>query len=56
MATIGEVQAPELPTWPMFLIMIAKSKVFISPSLFKSAFSFQLGELEVVLMALRAME
>ena len=36
----GEVQAPEAPVWPMFLVSRLKSKVFITPSELKSILAF----------------
>lgn len=53
---IGEVQAPEAPVWPMFFITMLKSKIFMTPSLFKSAFSFQLADPELVPTTFLAME
>lgn len=53
---IGEVQAPEAPIWPIFLVIMLRSKALIIPSLFRSAFPFQLEDFEVAPAAFWAIE
>ena len=43
-ATGEEYQTAEAPVLPVFLVIKAKSKLLIIPSLFKSARSFQLAD------------
>ena len=52
---IGEVQAPDAPTCPMFLLIRARSKVLTTPSIFKSALAFQFEDLELEFIAFIAM-
>lgn len=53
---MGDVQAPESPVWPIFLLIKPKSNALMIPSLLKSAFSFQFEDCEVAARAFWAME